>query len=1306
MNLRFSVLRFGRGLRSLLGIGIMLGGGACAMAQQFNQPAVIPTLQYPYSAAPTWPTSFVTGDLDGDGKLDLLYRYKATGAYAGSQYLIPLFNNGGGKFAQPIVGAAFRFIGDNVDLQQTIGPLTKGGQQVLITVQMAPQTSPQVLVVWYKAAKVLSDEVSPFAASGSESATVVAMAVADVNGDGKNDVICEDSDGYLYVLLGDGLGNFKLQTSVALHTPSAQMLVDDFDLDGTPDVATLGTDGEVYVELSDGTGGFKGTRTYLNPGGPAYSMLYADINGDGLKDLVMDGTSGVLSAITATPGYGPNEGSGSIQLGTPVLGGAPVEGHLVAIADLNGDGKADIVTSTPAGITVLLGQGSYNYLPSVPYNAGPGRTSYALADFNGDGKLDLAVDSPEGIAILYGNGDGTFEAGHTFDTGQPAFSMALADFRGTGVLDAVIAIGTPGVQFMQGDGTGNFVIPSFVGVDNPGGTSWSQVVAGDFDGDGKLDVGISLDGPVETDLGPCCNYPASDNGMSVLFGDGTGHFSAPVAEGPANSGAHYGMLAVADLNGDGVSDLVNFDANLVGGYQGGSGARSGSMLLINEFGVWGDGYVRPYQQIAMGYLSPGRTTAPDIVVESLGSSLSFSVQKNDGKGTFSDGQQTFALPSGIAVLNGTSTLPLTGLYPSALLLADLDGDGYGDFLVLYHNLAADPAQPNDTTANLLYIFWGNGDGTFAATPEILTLARNYYQMAVADVDGDAKPDLVLSDGYLVSVMSNDESRDGFAKETHYLAGMGINALEIAPVTGQGSSDIVVATGGAVLAAGVVNRGKLAVNGEVNTGGLTVLPGTAGNASQTGSGTVVASPNPVPYGNGFGLTATLAAASGGAVPTGTVTFSVGSMVECSAQPLTNGVASCYPTATQLGLLNAGTYTLTGAYSGDANNSASTLTGTLTIAQIATTTTLVDVQPIIYYGDIIANDGIEEVSPYPGGGTLDFTINGAVGCTITFPPVAPTASLLCPDTTGVGYPVGTYIVQSVYSGDTNYLPSQSADQTVIILPDLSGPSASTFGEAVTFTATVGDATSNTLGTMSFLDGSSVLGTDMVGSAGTSAFTTSTLAVGTHMITACLLDAADGKTYCSAPLTIVVSAAVTPPPPPPPPPGSYTLTVSPTALSVGVGNSVTAQVVVTALNGFDQPVQLGCSSLPNETTCSFGQAVIPVGGGTTTLVVSPAAPHSCGVSAPDFVAPNLGAGMAGLLLSALALFGMRRRRGLLRGLVVGVLLVAGLGALSGLGGCGGKCKDFGTEPTNYTFNVTGTSMGSPAMSETVVVKLNVHL
>ena len=686
---------------------------------------------------------------------------------------------------------------------------------------------------------------------------------------------------------------------------------------------------------------------------------------------------------------------------------------------------------------------------------------------------------------------------------------------------------------------------------------------------------------------------------------------------------------------------------------------------------------------------------------------------NSGGDGFNTQQISLTVPPGyVAPSLATSLLPSTGMYVSAMALQDLDGDGFGDLEVLYHNLAADPANPSPLTQNQLYIYWGNGvgasgNGTFEPTPEILTLSRNFYQMAVADVDGDGKQDLVLSDGYVVSVLAGNGTRVGFGRETHYLAGSGINQLAVVDVNGDGKLDIVTANGGAVLSHGVVNNGVLAVNAEVNTGGVTVLA-SDGQSAATGSvtGTVTATPNPAPFGSSVQFTATLSGA--GPTPTGTVTLFAGTL-QIGVHTLSGGSGSYTDTGTPI--LNAGSYVLTAVYSGDGNYAATTITGAapLVVNPVPTTSTLIDIVSPIFYGQIIADNGMEIVSPDPDGGTLDFLINGAVACSLLFP--IPPNPNRCGAATGAGYDAGTYKVQSVYSGDQNFLGSSSDVQTVVVNPDptsaalTSSANPSTVGQAVTFTATITDVYHVAAGTVNFFDGGTMIGTGTVNGQGIATFTTSALAVSppAHAITACLVASLDflASNPCGA-VSQTVNPVVIPPPPPPPPPGSFTLVVSPAAISVGVGNVVSVQVTVAELNGYSQPVQLGCSGLPHETTCTFAQSLIRAGGGTTAMLVSPAAPHNCGSSAPDFIAPNLKAGLAGLALGALGLFSLRRRRKLLKA----VALMLALGVVPMLGGCGGGCKDFGTEPTNYSFTVTATSTGSPATAQTQVVTLKVHL
>ena len=146
---------------------------------------------------------------------------------------------------------------------------------------------------------------------------------------------------------------------------------------------------------------------------------------------------------------------------------------------------------------------------------------------------------------------------------------------------------------------------------------------------------------------------------------------------------------------------------------------------------------------------------------------------------------------------------VAGMVQAAVVTADLDGDGNADVIVAYDNANADHAHPTAATANAIYIWYGKSDGTFAA-PVVMTPSRNFYQLAAVDLNGDGRPDLVMSDGYVVSVQSNLGGR-AFGAEKHFLAGMGINSISAGDVNKDGFTDLVIANGGVVLSNPVISQ---------------------------------------------------------------------------------------------------------------------------------------------------------------------------------------------------------------------------------------------------------------------------------------------------------------------------------------------------------------------------------------------------------------------------------------------------------------------------------------------------------------------
>jgi hypothetical protein len=560
------------------------------------------------------------------------------------------------------------------------------------------------------------------------------MIFADFNGDGNIDFAGQAENGQIQVTLATGFGLFA-NAPVGLNTTdgvygACNSIAGNLTSASAPEIVSFNCEqNTVTVYMNNGDGSFA-TGLYYDNNGDQWQMIndgaIADMNGDGKADIVAINENS--SDITVFLGNG--DGTFAVTPMRYDVGG--YAWNVPLVADFNGDGLMDVVESDDAYNLVYLqgyGEGTFKAAPtySLPNTFNDRAYTYSVAtgDFNGDGIPDVVVgqdgnNGSTGISVYLGKGDGTFLPGASFGPSTDMGELAVADFNGDGKLDvAAIDWQNQVIQIFLGNGDGTFSVAGEFAADTNNEPGANDLVVGDFNKDGKPDLAVS-------------NY---DGHVGVLLGNGDGTF-APVISYPVADGYSPQAIIAADVNGDGNLDL---EVPAYGGDQQPAvfvflGNSSGNGTFGEPNTVLINGWPN---YIAVGDLNnDGKLDLAVSEVQGLTYNGQIEVLLGNGNGTF-------AAPVSYAA----STFGTVADYvdPGNIFMADLTGSG--NLGLVYLN----------SDWGTIAVATGNGDGTINAPIEFAT-TEDPWGMALVDTTGDGFLDVLTGDddagGFSVLINAN------------------------------------------------------------------------------------------------------------------------------------------------------------------------------------------------------------------------------------------------------------------------------------------------------------------------------------------------------------------------------------------------------------------------------------------------------------------------------------------------------------------------------------------------------------------------
>ncbi len=1061
------------------------------------------------------------------------------------------------------------------------------------------------------------------------SASGYLAGIADTNGDGKADLLVAGDAGLSVSLSQGASGILNTQPPVLYATSGSlytQAVTADFNGTGRPVVALPADHAIVFLE-SNADGTFNAAPAYEAPY-LVSGLFVEDANHDGIPDLV-------VADYAVYPAVYLGRGDGSFQL-PPITtgnGGQVGCGFPIYPGDFNGDGITDYF----CWIGVQFGNtdGTFGNDLTLPLSV-PGSGSnfwngfWNAADFNNDGLTDVAGSYGNGIAVAVSTAPSTYQ-GTGLLLKDKLGALASGDFDGDGCRD-LATVQPAAIVILHGDCHGNFAQSDSY----PGGpfavdvnAMPADITAVDLDRDGNLDIVVT--------------NPAQ-NLVKVLYGRGDGSFQ--VAPDLITSRSNQYVTA-GDLDNDGFPDLVLDGEGLVTVIHGRPGRSFGPESLYAANPASGKPVLADLNRDGnLDIVVPARVgftftillnQAPARVSNLLTASLRVMPEPSVA-GQASTVTATFIPVSNTASPKGDILFEVDGSYlGSAPLAGGKATFVLGALSIGTHTLtAAFPGDPDflAVTAKALHVV--NGFPTTVSLRSAPNPAPVGQSVTLTAGVAAADPAQINSSAPLTGMVSFFD---------------GTSLLQAQPLSSSGAASLVTSN---------LNIGRHMLTA-VYSGDNSFSAATSAPLLETISGiatvlSLIANPDTplagTPVMVSFSASNDPLATSGAAQPTGSIVVTVDGASFASG---TSTGAAGLSFSESHTFLAAGVNNFNATYSGDDINSAASISVIVTVSAVPTTTSLAVSLPTSMYGQPVfyqAHVSVPAGSALTPAGAVLFTF--CRGATITTNlDASGTASFLYPTAGAIAEPVGTCSAMASFPGNANLLPSQSAISPLVVTPSPSvtslggSPDPAYEGSVVTFTVHVlgtpgpvsDPVTGNPLplssaarsGIATLFDGETAIGSLPVTN-GKGSFSTATLAVGSHTLTAVYANDADLLPSTSAPAVVSVL------------PSTFTLSLTPSVMTLKGGQQGDVTVAVSSVGNFSGPLSLTAGGAPEHAAFSFAAAslmVRPTTNSNTVLhVATQIVPTQLAAQPRSRLRGSIRVALSFLVALPFALWGQRRR------------------------------------------------------------------